>query len=357
MQIVTKHIIKTVVHSSLIVMAALVAVEVFLLLIGEVPSIGKGDYHFGVALAYVLLNIPSDVYQIFPMIMLLGSLMGLGQLATSHELVVLRASGVSRLQITFSVIKAALLLFVLAFFIGEGLGPASQHYANTLKTDALAKKTLGGVHEGIWIRDHNSFVHIDEVKPHHQLRGIARFKFDDANQLKAASYAEKGYLFNDQWFLDNVKISRFTPEGITTNTYAHQIWPVSFDLRMIEANFNNTDELPLVKLRAYIAYREHSGLNTTHYWFAFWQRVLKPISTIVMICLAVPFIFGSQRSASTGLRIIGGIVIAFIFYMLNAFFGPFSMLYQIPPLLAAALPSLLVLLMGGLIASREAIRS
>ena len=60
-----------------------------------------------------------------------------------------------------------------------------------------------------------------------------------------------------------------------------------------------------------------------------------------MICLGVPFIFGSLRSATMGLRLLTGVIIGFMFYMLNQFFGPFALVYQLPPTAAAITPTVL----------------
>ena len=62
---------------------------------------------------------------------------------------------------------------------------------------------------------------------------------------------------------------------------------------------------------------------------------------LVMMFLSVPVIFGSLRTVTMGARLVIAIVIGFSFYLLNQFFGPFSLLYQLPPVLAASLPSLL----------------
>ena len=44
------------------------------------------------------MSIPKDIQIFFPMAALLGALMGLGALATRSELVVMQASGYSRLR-------------------------------------------------------------------------------------------------------------------------------------------------------------------------------------------------------------------------------------------------------------------
>ena len=102
----------------------------------------------------------------------------------------------------------------------------------------------------------------------------------------------------------------------------------------------NTTEQTLVNLYRTIQYRQKTGLSTDQFVFTFYQRLAQPLTTFIMICLAVPFVFGTFRSASTSLRIMTGVFIAFMFYMLNQLFGPITLVYQFPPLLAALSPTL-----------------
>ena len=84
----------------------------------------------------------------------------------------------------------------------------------------------------------------------------------------------------------------------------------------------------------------------------FWTRMLQPLTTVIMICLGVPFIFGSLRSASMSSRILTGIIIGFVFYMLNQFLGPIALVYQWPSWTAGALPTLLFLVIYALLFSK-----
>lgn len=58
-----------------------------------------------------------------------------------------------------------------------------------------------------------------------------------------------------------------------------------------------------------------------------------------MMLMAVSFIFGPLRSVSAGSRIVIGISFGFLFYLLNEIFRPLSLVYGIPPILGAILPS------------------
>ncbi len=60
-----------------------------------------------------------------------------------------------------------------------------------------------------------------------------------------------------------------------------------------------------------------------------------------MILLASSFIFGPLRSVSMGARMLMGIMTGFAVYVSDRVFGPVTLVYSVPPILAAIAPSLL----------------
>ena len=76
----------------LLTWAVLVGLDVVMALSGEISDLGQGNYTFGLAVAWVLYTVPRRAYTMFPTAAVIGSLMGLGQLAASSELTALRAS-------------------------------------------------------------------------------------------------------------------------------------------------------------------------------------------------------------------------------------------------------------------------
>ncbi len=65
---------------------------------------------------------------------LIGGLIGLGMLASSSELVVMQAAGLSRLNIISSVMKTAVLMMLLVMAVGEWGAPVSDRAARELRT-------------------------------------------------------------------------------------------------------------------------------------------------------------------------------------------------------------------------------
>ena len=73
--------------------AVLLGLDIVLAVVSEISDVGKGDYTFAKALVDILLTVPHRAYNLFPTAAVIGTLMGLGQLAASSELTALRALG------------------------------------------------------------------------------------------------------------------------------------------------------------------------------------------------------------------------------------------------------------------------
>jgi lipopolysaccharide export system permease protein len=104
--------------------------------------------------------------------------------------------------------------------------------------------------------------------------------------------------------------------------------------------------MSLPTLRSYSQHLVQNGLQAGDFQWEFWKRIFQPLTTIVMSLLAIPFVLGSSRSVTMGWRVFFGIVIGFVFYILNAFLGQFSIVFQFSPLLAALFPTLLFASLG-----------
>jgi len=341
MRILNRYIASHVISATALVVLVLVGVESFMLFVGQLSDMGQAHYGLLQSMVYVGLSLPSNFYQLFPMAGLLGCLLGLGRLASTSQLVVMQTAGVSVSRITLSVIQAAILMLIVVTIIGEVLAPRLQHQADDYKAVALNRAI--GLHAfgGTWLHDGRNFVYLRSLVSQKALRDVTVYSFSPSYRLMAISYAKRGNLVQGRWQLSYVTRTIFSKQKV--RTYRTSAFWLNLDIKpnLLALTARNPQAISLAKIREKIQYLKSIGLSTSAVAFAFWQRMIQPLTTIVMIALGVPFIFGSLRSVSTSLRIVIGIVIGFGFYILNQFFGPLSMLFQFPPFLAAIAPTII----------------
>ena len=336
------YISRTIINAILLVIVVFIGLTMFVNLIGELDQTGKGNYHFIQAVSYVLLTLPLFIYQIFPTTVLIGVLLGLGTLASHSELVVMRASGMSLWRITLIVLQASLVVIVIFTFIGEVIAPAMTRYADNMKQLDKNKGQLIATISGVWLREGNTFFHIVEVASANKIYGITRFQFNKAHRLATASRAISGELRNNQWVFSKVTTSIIGADQVTQKKQASVIWPLHFNLRKFTAVAPNT--LTLTELQQQIKYGRMSGINTSRYQVNYWERIFKPLTTLIMVLVAIPFVFGPLRGVSIGLRLLSGIMVGLVFYVLNQLATSFGLAYQSSPILAALILPILFLM-------------
>lgn len=341
MSLIDHYIRKHVINATLVMVSVILAIESFLEFVGELSDIGIGHYGVLQALMYVPMQLPLQLYQLFPLAGFLGSLIGLGWLASSNELTVMRASGISVNQIGRSVVISAAIMIIFVTLIGEGFAPLLQQKSNAMKLQAMGHTIGVKSLNGIWLHQDNEFIDINNVISPTQIKNIYIFRFDAKNHLLSSMYAAQGDLQQHTWYLSNIATTTFTPKGLQKRRVAVAPYQLVFDPKLSYQTEQDPSSASIWTIVKSIVYSEHTGAITNSYVFAFWQRLIAPITSIVMICLGIPFIFGSLRTAPMGTRLLVGVVVGFVFYMMNQIFGPFTMVYQFPPFLAATLPTIL----------------
>jgi lipopolysaccharide export system permease protein len=353
MQRLTLYIAKHITQGILLALALVLAVELLFMLVNELRYVGKGEYSFWQMAAYVGLCLPQKLYQFFPMAALLGTLMGLGTLAQRSELIVMRAAGWSIFQISMSVLKTAFLLTLIAWILGEGIAPFTDKIGNDLRATALSGGQAMRTTHGTWMRDGADFVHIRSMNVEKRIEGITRYQFDQDLKLTKSIFARYADYVKDHWVLHDIQETSLMPDRVLTEILAEQQWYSVIEPDILGVvGVKDPDQLSIMGLWRTIQYRQANGLNSAILELAFWEKWIQPLTTIVMMLLAIPFIFGPLRQSTMGLKILIGIVVGFGFHTFNSLFGPLILVYSAPPIIGALLPTLLFAGFGGYVTKR-----
>lgn len=346
MNILDRYIAKTVLTSISMVTLMLVGLQIFILFVDQLSDLGRADYGIMQAGFFVLLQMPYQVYLFFPMASLLGCLIGLGIMANHSELVVMRSSGMSILQITAAVLKASVLLIVLVTVLGETVVPFLSHYANDYKTTVVSGGQTLRTSKGFWLRNNNDFIFVGEVLPNYVMHDIYQFRFDNQHHLKIARFIRKAKYTQQGWHAYDIQQTEFNVGSTKAEAFAEMLWDVPVKPKILTISSIDPDEMTLHELNRYIREQKRSHQNVHIYQFAFLQRIIQPLTTMVMMVLAIPFIFGPLRSSTMGSKLLVGAAVGFSFHILSRFFGPVSTVFQLPPELAALGPTFLFAVLG-----------
>ncbi|KTD08705.1 LPS export ABC transporter permease LptG [Legionella jamestowniensis] len=346
MKLLDRYIAKTVLSAIALVTLMLAGLQIFILFVNQLDDIGKADFGIWQTALYVLLQMPYQVYLFFPLASLLGSLIGLGIMANNRELVVMRAAGMSIGQITMAVLKAAFIVILLVTITGETIIPRLAHWSNDQKMQALSGgQTLRTAH-GVWVRNGNDFIAIGTILANNTLENVYQFRFDSTHRMRLARKIAKIVYVNNQWLAFNVEETIIDDNQTLARKIPKMRWDVSVKPSILRVSSNEPDEMTLHELRQYLRAQKQNHQSALNYQLAYWQRLMQPLTTAVMMMLAIPFIFGPLRSSTMGSKILIGATAGFGFHIVNRFFGPVSQVFQWPAEIAAIGPTFLFALLG-----------
>ncbi len=338
-----RYIGRSVILSTFFAVLVLLILVSFIELIAEMGDVGRGRYRVVDAFFYVLLIMPRRIYEVFPLGALLGSLIGLGGLASHSELMAMRVAGVSLTRIIVALLKAGLVMMLVVILVGELIAPYTEHYGETMRSTKISNKITLKSKYGFWARDGRAFVNIRQILPGARLKDIYIYEFSKGRELKVATYAAFAQYREDNWLLNDIQQSEFTQDGVVSRTIKAAEWDSMLDPSLLNIIVMSPKMLPVGGLYHYIKFLDENGQSAISYEVAFWSKMVMPLVTLVMVFLAVPFVFGVLRSVGIGQRIFAGSIIGIGFFLLNKVFGHMAVVYELNPLFAASFPGLLVL--------------
>jgi len=340
------YIHRTVFRSTMLVLLVLGALFAFMEFVSEINSIGKNDYGLVNALYFVALSLPKTLYELFPTATLIGGLLGLGALAGNSELIVMRAAGISIGRIARSVIQSGLVLTILVAVFGELLVAPAAYKAESLKTRSLHRNISLGKSNGLWVKEGLLYLNVKRIYPDNRMDLIEIYELDEEKRVKAITRAKTGIYKNKKWHLNQIERSTFTENHVKTEKIKSETWPHLFNPDLFDVVAVNPGDMSAFDLHRYSDYLENNQLDASHYRLAFWLKVITPLSTLVMLLIALPFVFGSLRSGSAGQRLMIGILIGVAYFIVGKIMNHIGQVYGLHPLLSATLPMAIVLVYG-----------
>lgn len=334
-----------------LVLAIIVGLDAVAAFIDESEDI-SATYTFGQAVLFVFLTLPGRIYEFIPFAALIGCLLGLGQLATSSELVVMRAAGVSTGRLVWVALKPALVIAMLGFVLGEYLAPKTQQLAQSGRAMAQNPgESFSGRH-GIWNREGNTFVHFNALQRGGVVHGITLLQFDDQQQLLSSLQAKSARFKGDHWMMEDVQQTNLSSWETTRKVRETLRWDTGITPELLTLVVVEPDQLPLVDLYRYSHYLQQQGLDSDDYQLALWGKLLQPLAIASLVLVAISFIFGPLREGTMGFRIFAGVLVGIMFRTSQDLLGPASLVFGFPPAYAALAPILICLLAGLLLLTR-----
>jgi lipopolysaccharide export system permease protein len=351
MRTIRRLIYREVLAAVLFVTVGFLSLFFFFDFVDELPNVGKGvtGYRLTQALAHVTLMMPSHLYELLPIAVLIGTIFVMARLAQSSEYTILRTSGLGPWRALRTLLALGMVFTLLTFAAGDYLAPVADRAGQLLKARLQGRISIGQT--GAWLKErqpHLTYnVNVKALTPEGDMQDVRIFEADSRGYLVSVTHAPKARFAEEgAWVLDEVERTEFSTRGTDTAKVEHlklptMRWPTEITQEMVSVALLKPDRMSTLDLFQYIQHLEANGQTSQRYEIEFWRKVFYPLSCIVMVVLALPFAYLHFRAGGITTYVFGGVLIGISFFLLNNVFGYIGNLQNWRPWLTAAAPGLI----------------
>ncbi|MRD45658.1 LPS export ABC transporter permease LptG [Caenimonas koreensis DSM 17982] len=350
MRTIRRLIYREVLLSVLFVTAGFLALFFFFDFVDELGSVSRGSssYQLTQALVYVSLMIPSHLYELLPIAVLIGTIFVMARLAQSSEYTILRTSGLGPWRAMRTLLLLGLLFTMLTFAAGDYLAPIADRTAQLLKARLEGRISIGQT--GAWLKERQPFntynVNVNSLTPEGDMQNVRIFEANARGFLVSVTRATKAHFSEGAWILEDVERSEFSMPGtdhakVDRSKLERLRWPTEISPEMVSVALLQPDKMSTIDLFQYIRHLEQNSQTSQRYEIEFWRKVFYPLSCMVMVVLALPFAYLHFRSGGIAAYVFGGVLIGISFFLLNNVFGYIGNLRNWWPWLTSAAPGMI----------------
>ncbi|MFL2820461.1 MAG: LPS export ABC transporter permease LptG [Alphaproteobacteria bacterium] len=312
----------------------------------RISKTGDGDIILAIKLAF--FKLPEMVFEIFPFIILFGSLVTFYNMAKSSELVIFRSSGVSIWKIltppllVVSII-GLFLIFVLQPFIAFTSAKFKELEARSIRGQ-VSLITLS--ENGLWLKEenleNNTYYIIHSLgmdKKYGNIENVIFFNYQENGNLLRRIDADNAQLSRGKWSLSNAWIKE------TEETVYYEKFSINTNLTIdqIQENFSPPETISFWKLPSFIAIAEEAGFASQRHKTRFFNLIVFPFFLIAMVLASAPFSINYIRTSRTNILIFGGIITGLVVYTLSSVSLAFGSSGAINPLLSAIITPIIAI--------------
>lgn len=364
MRTARRYLAREIYRSCAVVLLALLGLFTFFSLIEELDNLG-GSYTLPALLYLQALQLPTRLYDILPIGLLIGAVLALAGLAQRNELVILRVSGVSGAKLLGTLWLITLPWMAGALLLSEVITPAAELHSGEASLLLRGKAGGGVMHSGYWFKEPTAdggmrIINVGKLEANGGVSDITLYAFAPDHRLGALSTAESGSFAGNELHLKNISrhavdleaaaaFSQARPGTQPLVTLKHEdtlTLTTTLTPERLLARVLTPERMSMLTLWDYISYLHGNQLQADRQIVALWRKLIYPFTLLVMITIAAPISFMQTRRGGVGAKVFLGILLGVGFFMLNQLALNIGMLGRMPPWSTAILPNAAALLVA-----------
>ncbi|MDE1153199.1 MAG: LPS export ABC transporter permease LptG [Micavibrio sp.] len=336
----------------------LIAIVVLLGLIFVIHTIellrraaARPDVSFRLVVEMSALVLPQYAQRMLPFSVLFGAIYSCWKLNNTHELVVIRAAGISAWQFLSPMIATALAFGIFATTV---INPVSSifisKYNQMENTYLNAATSLVSVSRtGIWLRqplqdDGYAILHSAAFdQKEWRLSDVSIIFFDKADNFTKRIDSPVAVLKDGYWEIQQAVTNERKGDPVHT---ALEKLPTELTGQKIEESFADPETISFWSLPDYIHIMEETGFPAVRLHIQLQALLAKPLLFMAMVLLAATFSLRPPRFGGAGAMIALGVAAGFFIFFMESMLNTFGISQKIPVYMAAWTPAIVSLLLG-----------
>jgi len=363
MRTARRYLASEIYRSSAIVLMALVGLFTFFALIEELDNVG-GKFTLLNLFYLQALQLPTRLYELLPIGLLIGAILALASLAQRNELVILRVSGVSGMKLLAMLWAVTIPWVVGAFLLSEVVTPAAEIKFSEASLTLLGRAGGGRLNSGYWFKeetdDGTRIINIAELQANGGVLNVNVYELQKGQELAMLSHAKQGHFNNGTLVLEDITDTRIDPNAVaaladgkppampltTLHSLPSRTLKTTLTPERLIARILTPERMSISVLLDYIHYLKSNHLQTEREVVALWRKVAYPFTLLVMMTIAAPIGFMQTRRGGVGGKVFMGILLGVGFFMINQLALNVGMLSKWAPWVTALVPNMGALLVG-----------
>jgi LPS export ABC transporter permease LptG/LPS export ABC transporter permease LptF len=305
----------------------------------------KGEATGQMLLQFFWYSTPQFVYYVTPIAALVSTLVTVGLLTKSSELIVMRACGISLYRATLPLLMAGAVWSLALFALQETLLAEANRQAQSLHhvIRGGSPRTFDVMNRQ-WITGRDgSLYHYAYFDPRReQLNGLSIYSFDEAEwRLSRRGFAGRADYRGSSWTASQGWERRFGPGSKVVSFSTFETAPLELEpAEYFKTEQPDAERMSYAQLRQYVDELKTSGFNVVPYTVELQRKLSFPFVALIMTLIAVPFaVTTGRRGALYGVGV--GIALAITYWFLFSVFAAIGTAGLVAPVLAAWAPNIL----------------
>lgn len=350
-----RYILKKFLRSTLGVFLAITLVVLLFTGVENLRRYSDAGAAPGDVLIITLLQAPELLYQVFPLVLMLASLVTFLGLARTSELVVMRAAGVSALRLLRVPVLAAIAVAILCVAAVNPFVAAAIRQGQAVEEEfsSSVSSLLSFSKEGVWLRqaDPDGQTVIQAARTNSDgsiLTRVNMHRFDREGVLYSRIDAPAARLTPGAWVLENASEWKLEPDGSFGLSAQGQRLSLATGLTNDEIleSFAPPETVGFWELPRFIQQMEESGFSGLRHRLFLQTELAKPALFAAMVLIGAAFAMRPSRFGQTGVMILLAVLAGFALYFFKDFAESLGAQGDIPILVAAWSPPFAAILLA-----------